>query len=120
MHRFCQQSDCFRQRSNRFCQESNRNTLAVELDALSGHAVRALLQAYAFGGNEYAQATGRGGRDVVTPQPCLPRLRVAQVAAGGMHSVALTDSGEVRPPPPSPLVGLDVRPLASRRARRLW
>mmetsp|Transcript_5358 Transcript_5358/g.15331 ORF Transcript_5358/g.15331 Transcript_5358/m.15331 type:complete len:664 (+) Transcript_5358:598-2589(+) len=52
-------------------------------------------QAYAFGGNEYAQATGEGGHDVVTPQPCLPHLRVTQVAAGGMHSVALTDSGEV-------------------------
>ena len=78
----------------------------MELDALSDHAGLAPLQAYAFGGNEYAQATGRGGRDVVTPQPCLPRLRVAQVAAGGMHSVALTDSGEVRLKPPRPSLGL--------------
>lgn len=58
-------------------------------------------QAYAFGGNEYAQATGEESHadadtlDVVTPQPCLSHLKVSQVAAGGMHSVALTDTGEV-------------------------
>jgi alpha-tubulin suppressor-like RCC1 family protein len=60
-----------------------------------------IVQAYAFGGNEYAQATGEESHadadtlDVVTPQPCLSHLKVSQVAAGGMHSVALTDTGEV-------------------------
>ncbi len=62
---------------------------------------RAWLQAWAFGGNEYQQATGEEneegpGHDVVTPQPCLSGIRVVQLAAGGMHSVALTDAGEVR------------------------
>lgn len=62
------------------------------------------VQAWAFGGNEYQQATGEPneegpGHDVVTPQPCLQGIRVSQVAAGGMHSVALTDEGEVRAPP---------------------
>ncbi len=36
------------------------------------------------------------GRDVVEPTPCVPGLRVTQVAAGGMHSCVLTDAGEVR------------------------
>lgn len=35
-------------------------------------------------------------RDVVEPTPCVPGLRVTQVAAGGMHSCVLTDAGEVR------------------------
>lgn len=34
-------------------------------------------------------------RDVVIPQLCLPHLRITQVSAGGMHSCALTDTGEV-------------------------
>ncbi len=34
-------------------------------------------------------------RDVVQPTPCVPGLRVKQVAAGGMHSCVLTDAGEV-------------------------
>lgn len=34
-------------------------------------------------------------RDVVQPTPCVPGLRVKQVAAGGMHSCVLTDTGEV-------------------------
>ncbi len=37
-------------------------------------------------------------RDVVQPTPCVPGLRVTQVAAGGMHSSVLTDTGEVTPP----------------------
>lgn len=40
-----------------------------------------------------------GVRDVVDPTPCVPGLRVTQVAAGGMHSCVLTDAGEVRGPP---------------------
>jgi hypothetical protein len=35
-------------------------------------------------------------RDVVDPRPCVPGLRVTQVAAGGMHSCVLTDAGEAR------------------------
>jgi len=32
---------------------------------------------------------------VVHPQACLSDLRISQVSAGGMHSCALTDAGEV-------------------------
>ena len=53
-------------------------------------------QAYAWGGNEYGQCGVQlDQRDVLTPQPCVPHLRVTQVAAGGMHSCVLTDAGEV-------------------------
>ncbi|XP_022862564.1 ultraviolet-B receptor UVR8-like [Olea europaea var. sylvestris] len=72
-------------------------------------------QAYAWGGNEYGQCgeeperkadTGKPvRRDIVIPQRCVPKLSVRQVipcmvfqvdiAAGGWHSTALTDDGEV-------------------------
>eukprot|EP00197_Chlamydomonas_leiostraca_P014556 CAMPEP_0202864320 /NCGR_PEP_ID=MMETSP1391-20130828/4611_1 /ASSEMBLY_ACC=CAM_ASM_000867 /TAXON_ID=1034604 /ORGANISM="Chlamydomonas leiostraca, Strain SAG 11-49" /LENGTH=825 /DNA_ID=CAMNT_0049544055 /DNA_START=66 /DNA_END=2539 /DNA_ORIENTATION=+ len=53
-------------------------------------------QMFAWGGNEYLQcAVDPEKRDVVTPVPCLPQLRVRQVACGGMHSLALTETGEV-------------------------
>ncbi|CAM6090961.1 unnamed protein product [Calypogeia fissa] len=60
-------------------------------------------RAYAWGGNEYGQcaeeAEGRDGkklkRDIPVPQRCAPRLRVKQVAAGGTHSVVLTQEGQV-------------------------
>ena len=29
------------------------------------------------------------------PTPCVPELRIKQVAAGGMHSCVLTEAGEV-------------------------
>jgi alpha-tubulin suppressor-like RCC1 family protein len=57
---------------------------------------------YAFGGNEYNQCAlqrdsrERAERDVCVPTQILPSLKVRQVAAGGMHSVALTMEGEVR------------------------
>ncbi len=38
-------------------------------------------------------------RDVVHPQACLSDLRISQVSAGGMHSCALTDAGEVTQKP---------------------
>ncbi|KAK9908666.1 hypothetical protein WJX75_001202 [Coccomyxa subellipsoidea] len=51
---------------------------------------------YAWGGNEYGQCNVEWNvRDVVQPTPCVPGLRVKQVAAGGMHSCVLTDTGEV-------------------------
>ena len=51
---------------------------------------------YAWGGNEYGQCGVHwGARDVVEPAPCVPSLRVVQVAAGGMHSCVLTTQGEV-------------------------
>lgn len=34
-------------------------------------------------------------RDLLVPQPCMPQLRVAQVACGGMSSMVLTTSGDV-------------------------
>ena len=54
---------------------------------------------YAWGGNEYGQCGVHwGARDVVEPAPCVPSLRVVQVAAGGMHSCVLTTQGEVSVP----------------------
>lgn len=53
-------------------------------------------QAYAWGGNEYGQCgVAQGSRDVPEPMPCLPQHKVQQVAAGGMHTCALTESGRV-------------------------
>lgn len=53
-------------------------------------------QVYSWGGNEYQQCgVDDNARDIMHPQPCLPHLRVIQVACGGMNSVVLTESGEV-------------------------
>ncbi|KAL4428032.1 hypothetical protein ABPG75_002121 [Micractinium tetrahymenae] len=53
-------------------------------------------QCWAWGGNEYSQCVpGEGRRDIVTPVRCLPGVRVRQVAAGGMHSLALTAEGQL-------------------------
>ncbi len=46
-------------------------------------------------------------RDVVQPTPCVPGLQVKQVAAGGMHSCVLTDTGEVG------IVSAHITPVAS-------
>jgi alpha-tubulin suppressor-like RCC1 family protein len=52
---------------------------------------------FSWGGNEYLQCgVEPGKRDVVSPMPCLPTFKVKQVACGGMHSLCLTDSGQVR------------------------
>ena len=51
---------------------------------------------WAWGGNEYNQCDALGvGRDISTPARALTNVRAVQVAAGGMHSVALSESGEV-------------------------
>ena len=52
------------------------------------------MQAYSWGGNEYGQCA-QEAEEVLAPQPCLPHLKVRQVAAGGMHSCVLTTDGEV-------------------------
>ncbi|RLN04152.1 ultraviolet-B receptor UVR8-like [Panicum miliaceum] len=62
-------------------------------------------RAYAWGGNEYGQCgeeperkedgTRVLRRDIPTPQRCAPKLKVRQVAAGGTHSVVLTQEGHV-------------------------
>ncbi|KAK9811056.1 hypothetical protein WJX73_009758 [Symbiochloris irregularis] len=53
-------------------------------------------QAYAWGGNEYGQCgIEEAGRDIETPTPCVPNLRVTQVSSGGMHSCVLTEDGKV-------------------------
>ncbi|KAI3985603.1 hypothetical protein MKX01_033886 [Papaver californicum] len=62
-------------------------------------------RAYAWGGNEYGQCgeepekkddSGRAlRRDIVIPQRRAPKLKVRQVAAGGTHSVVLTQEGHV-------------------------
>lgn len=53
-------------------------------------------QCWAWGGNEYNQCVpGDGKRDILSPVRCLPGVRVRQVATGGMHSLALTEDGEV-------------------------
>lgn len=62
-------------------------------------AVDSDCQTWSWGGNEYQQCGLQGppstSRDVLTPTPCLAGLRIKQVAAGGMHSLALTESGEI-------------------------
>ena len=54
-------------------------------------------QCWAWGGNEYNQcaASEPGLRDLTEPRQCVTNLKVIQVSAGGMHSVALTDSGQI-------------------------
>lgn len=53
-------------------------------------------QVWAWGGNEYSQcAVDPSLRDVTVPTRCLTDLRVCQIAAGGMHSLALTESGQL-------------------------
>ncbi|KAI8473148.1 MAG: regulator of chromosome condensation 1/beta-lactamase-inhibitor protein II [Monoraphidium minutum] len=53
-------------------------------------------QVYAWGGNEYNQCGLQDpSRDVLTPRPCMPQLRVRQVACGGMNSLVLTEGGDV-------------------------
>lgn len=47
------------------------------------------------GGNEYGQCLPHGDKDVLRPVRCLSGVRVKQVAAGGMHSLALTEEGQV-------------------------
>ncbi|CAI5946120.1 unnamed protein product [Closterium sp. NIES-64] len=61
--------------------------------------------AFSWGGNEYGQCAAKvadklhgnklSARDILSPFPCVPQLRVKQVAAGGTHSVVLTREGEV-------------------------
>jgi alpha-tubulin suppressor-like RCC1 family protein len=73
------------------------------------------------GGNEYGQCAkelDRKGhdkvlhRDISIPQRCCPRLRVRQVAAGGTHSVVLTEEGHVwtwgQPWPPGDIKQISV------------
>ncbi|AQK52430.1 putative regulator of chromosome condensation (RCC1) family protein isoform X1 [Zea mays] len=62
-------------------------------------------RAYAWGGNEYGQCgeeperkedgTRALRRDIPIPQRCALKLKVRQVAAGGTHSVVLTQEGHV-------------------------
>eukprot|EP00271_Cylindrocystis_brebissonii_P001995 TRINITY_DN1234_c0_g2_i1.p1 TRINITY_DN1234_c0_g2~~TRINITY_DN1234_c0_g2_i1.p1 ORF type:complete len:774 (+),score=158.02 TRINITY_DN1234_c0_g2_i1:215-2536(+) len=56
-------------------------------------------QVYAWGGNEYGQCAIKSGkvtrRDIPVPLHIATHLKARQVAAGGTHSVVLTDSGEV-------------------------
>ncbi|KAK8928396.1 Ultraviolet-B receptor UVR8 [Platanthera zijinensis] len=62
-------------------------------------------RAYAWGGNEYGQCGEEPEkkedgskalrRDITVPQRCAPKLSVLQVAAGGTHSVVLTQEGHV-------------------------
>ncbi len=53
-------------------------------------------QCWAWGGNEYNQCDSvGGGRDLTVPSRCLTNVRVMQVEAGGMHSVALSEAGHI-------------------------
>lgn len=53
-------------------------------------------QLFSWGGNEYQQCgVEPEKRDIVSPLPCLSHLRVVQVACGGMHSLILTDMGQM-------------------------
>ena len=58
--------------------------------------VTATLTLFNAGGNEYGQCLPRDKRDILAPVKCLEGIAVKQVAAGGMHSLALTETGEVR------------------------
>ncbi|KAJ7565806.1 hypothetical protein O6H91_02G076100 [Diphasiastrum complanatum] len=72
---------------------------------------------YAWGGNEYGQCAeepekkGEGKilhRDITIPRRCCHHLHVRQVAAGGTHSVVLTEEGRVwtwgQPWPPGDII----------------
>mmetsp|Transcript_13602 Transcript_13602/g.29116 ORF Transcript_13602/g.29116 Transcript_13602/m.29116 type:complete len:631 (-) Transcript_13602:438-2330(-) len=53
-------------------------------------------QLFAWGGNEYLQCgVMPEKRDIVEPVICVPHLKVRMVACGGMHTLALTETGEV-------------------------
>lgn len=53
-------------------------------------------QVYSWGGNEYGQCGVEASeRDIVVPRPVLQGIKVKEVSAGGMHSIALTTDGEV-------------------------
>eukprot|EP00887_Chlorella_sp_A99_P001925 scaffold18.g1925.t1 len=68
----------------------------VALGGWHALALDAAGQVYGFGGNEYGQVSSDiPERDVVHPAACLSQLRVKQVAAGGMHSLALTEHGQL-------------------------
>jgi alpha-tubulin suppressor-like RCC1 family protein len=62
-----------------------------------GLAVTASGEAYAWGGNENMQAGAADAPSDAVPLPArvLPALRVLQVAAGAMHSLALVEGGDV-------------------------
>lgn len=45
--------------------------------------------------NEYGQCAPSDRRDILAPVRCLNGLRVRQVACGGMHSLALTEDGQI-------------------------
>lgn len=73
-----------------------RRIVQVALGGWHCLALDARGQVYAWGGNEYGQCgLEEGLKDVVTARPCLQGMRFRRIAAGGMHSLALTDSGEV-------------------------
>lgn len=62
------------------------HALAIDIDG----------QCWAWGGNEYNQCDAEPGmRDLLQAQKCVTNLKVVQVDAGGMHSVALTDNGQI-------------------------
>ncbi|KAL6774315.1 hypothetical protein ACKKBG_A24525 [Auxenochlorella protothecoides x Auxenochlorella symbiontica] len=73
-----------------------RRVVQVALGGWHCLALDARGQVYAWGGNEYGQCgLEEGLKDVVTARPCLQGMRFRRIAAGGMHSLALTDSGEI-------------------------
>jgi len=48
------------------------------------------------GGDAIGLVLAHGDKDVLRPVRCLNGINVKQVAAGGMHSLALTEDGQVR------------------------
>jgi len=68
----------------------------VALGGWHALAVDSRGQCWAWGGNEYNQCdAGPGLRDILEPRKCIANIKVVQVDAGGMHSVALTDTGHI-------------------------
>ncbi|KAF5827001.1 regulator of chromosome condensation 1/beta-lactamase-inhibitor protein II [Dunaliella salina] len=75
---------------------AGKNIVQVHVNGWHCLALSSSGQVYAWGGNEYNQcAVNPELRDVLIPTPCLPQLKVKQVACGGMHSLVLTEGGEV-------------------------
>ncbi|XP_077236144.1 ultraviolet-B receptor UVR8-like [Tasmannia lanceolata] len=90
-------------------------------------------RAYAWGGNEYGQCGEESERkddnsraprrDIVIPQRCAPKLSVRQVAAGGTHSVVLTQDGHVwtwgQPWPPGDIKQIST-PVRVQGLEKVW
>eukprot|EP01025_Chloroclados_australasicus_P016188 TRINITY_DN18019_c0_g1_i2.p1 TRINITY_DN18019_c0_g1~~TRINITY_DN18019_c0_g1_i2.p1 ORF type:complete len:499 (-),score=79.40 TRINITY_DN18019_c0_g1_i2:435-1931(-) len=90
-----------RQPENKPKQVSALKDVQIAQVAIGGWHCLALSEkgeVFAWGGNEYFQCGLEvDKRDIVTPTlfRCFPEIKVRQIACGGMHSLALSMSGDV-------------------------